>query len=118
MPSDVHDQVKQIMLDHRGASNAISAREIDEELDLDNVGSFPNTRSVLRDLIKDEKMPIASIPGSEGGYFIVENEAELESYISSLDSRILKIADRKSYITQAAEEWQDEIDFSDDSDLL
>lgn len=111
----VKAQVKEIILDHRGRDNQISSREIDEQVDIDSVGSFPNTRAVVRDLILEDQIPIVS---GGNGYFVIETEDELQNYIDSLEGRMLSIADRKYGVRRAAQAWDGEIELSDDLDLL
>lgn len=111
----VKEQVKEIILDHRGRDNPISSRDINEQLNLDNVGSFPNTREVIRELILEEQIPIAA---GGNGYYVIETEDELQHYIDSLEGRMLSIADRKYGVRRAAQAWDGEIEPSDDIDLL
>lgn len=117
MPSDeeIKDEVEAILRNHTGADNPISSREIDDELGLDSVGSFPNTRAVIRELLLEDQIPIAS---SSNGYYIIETEDELAEYIESLESRMLSIADRKYGIRRAAIGWDGDIESSEDADLL
>ncbi|NHN59805.1 MULTISPECIES: hypothetical protein [Halorussus] len=49
---------------------------------------------------------------------MIETEDELKEYIDSLESRMLSIADRKYGIRQAAQDWDGEIESSEDADLL
>ncbi|WP_276255612.1 hypothetical protein [Halomontanus rarus] len=109
------ERVKEIILKHKGFDNAISSREINEEIDVDNVGSFPGTRQIIRTLIIDEEIPIAS---SGNGYYVVETEEELAEYLESLEGRMLSIADRKWAIQRAAVNWEEDIESSEDRDLL
>jgi hypothetical protein len=106
------ERVKELLLAHRGADNPITSREINDEIDEDTVGSFPETRMLVRDIIVEDGIPIAS---SNDGYYVVETEQELFEYIDNLDSRILSIADRKAAVLSAADDWSDRIDTSDDA---
>lgn len=112
---DVKSAVKEILLEHRGSSNPISSREISERFGLDDIGSFPNTRAVIRKLVMEEKLPVAS--GSQG-YYIIETEDELADYLETLEGRMLAIADRKYGVRRAAQDWDGDIEPSDDADIL
>lgn len=112
---DAKEEVKDIILDHRGSDNQISSREINEEIGVDDIGSFPNTRAIIRELILEDNIPIAS---GGNGYFVIETEDELKEYIDSLESRMLSIADRKYGIRRAAQDWDENIESSEDADLL
>jgi len=41
------------------------------------------------------------------GYLVIETEDKLEDHIETLDSRILKTAERKALVTRAAAQWHD-----------
>lgn len=108
------EQVKAILEEHTGEDNKITAREIDDELDLDSVGSFPNTRAAIRELLFEHQIPII---GTTQGYYIAESQEQVDEYIESLEGRIMEITERKFAITRAAENWEPELPESD-SDLL
>lgn len=94
--------VKDLLLAHRGQENPISAREINEVIEVDTVGSFPRTRELVRELLFEEKIPVA---GGNAGYYVVETKAELTAYLENLDSRMGKIAERRYAIRRAAQGW-------------
>lgn len=106
--------VKDMLLAHRGQDNPISSREINEVIEVDTVGSFPRTRALVRKVLFEDGIPIAS---GNNGYYVIETEAELTAYIENLDSRIGNIAERRYAIRQAAQSW-DESNPADDTDLL
>lgn len=109
------ERVKEMLLNHRGSDDPITSREINEEISEDTVGSFPNTRSIIRDIMVEDEIPIA---GSSQGYYVIETEEELSEYVDNLDQRVLNITERKTYVLRAANEWEDQIETSDDEDLL
>ncbi|WP_049899211.1 hypothetical protein [Halococcus agarilyticus] len=112
---EVKAEVRNLILNHQGAANPISSRQINDDIEVDDIGSFPNTRSIVRELIFEEGLPIAS---GSNGYYLIETEAELVGYTESLESRVLNITDRKAAVIRAARGWQGEIEPDDDSDLL
>lgn len=114
MTNSVKQQVKEILLEHRGANNPITSREINEQVELDNVGSFPSTRAVIRSIVLDDQIPIA---GSSQGYYVIENEDELGRYLDNLDKRSINIMERKFAVLRAVESWEEKI-VDEDSDLL
>lgn len=59
--------------------------DIFQQVELDNVGSFPSTQAVIRSIVLDDHIPIA---GSSQGYYVIENENELSRYLDNLDQRI------------------------------
>lgn len=113
--TSVKETVKQILLDHTGSDNPITSREINDIIDVDNIGSFPGTRAVIREIMIEDRIPIA---GSSQGYYVIESEDELADYIENLESRILRMTERQWAIKRAAREWDGDIELSDDEDLL
>lgn len=115
VPDDLKEQVKEILLEHRGKDNSITAREINDQIDVDNVGSFPGTRMIIRELCIEDGIPIA---GYNKGYFVIESETELQDYLDNLESRMLGMSERRYEVKRAAGEWDDEIETDEDLDLL
>ncbi|CQH63991.1 uncharacterized protein HHUB_4246 (plasmid) [Halobacterium hubeiense] len=115
MSSDpAREEIKQLILEAKGPSNAISSREINEQVDVDSVGSFPQTREIVRELLM-EGIPIAS---NTNGYYVIESEEQLADYVDTLDSRMTGIAERRYGILRAADQWDGDIEASDDHDVL
>lgn len=108
------ETVKELLMEHRGADNQISSREINEVIEVDSVGSFPRTREIVRTLLFEEEVPIAS---GGNGYYIIEDQDELEEEISSIDRRIGNIAERRVAVRRAAMNWSDEIEGIDVNDI-
>lgn len=102
-------------MDHRGSDDPITAREINEVIQEDSVGSFPGTRQIIREIMIEDQIPIAA--GNQG-YYVIESEEELSEYINNLDERVLSIVGRKQAVLRAANDWEDRIETSDDEDLL
>ena len=109
-----YERVKEILLEHRGADDPVTSREVDEELDMDNIGSFPNTRECIRDIMFQEQIPIV---GGNQGYYVAENEEEIAEAIEGLEGRIMNMTERKMALRQAANEV-DYVDEDDDYDVL
>lgn len=113
--NEQYEQVKRLLLDHRGKGNEISSREINDVVELDSVGSFPQTRKCVRDVMLQEGIPII---GGGNGYYVAETEEEISDYIDTLDSRITNTAERKMLLERAASDWEDEIETDDDYDIF
>lgn len=112
--SDIKDEVRELLLEHRGSDNPITSREINEIVGLDDIGSFPSTRAVIREIVMEDRIPIA---GSSQGYYVIETEDELEDYIENLENRITNIAERRYGVLRAVRDWDEEI-VDEDSDIL
>ena len=102
MSKSPREQVKKLILESRGKENGISSSEIAEALDIKDSEARPNTRGMVRRLISQEKIPIAS--HTHTGYFIPATEEECEEYLDSLRRRAGKIEGRREDFTAALED--------------
>lgn len=110
-----YEQVRKLLLEHKGKGNEIPSRDINDEVGLDSVGSFPQTRECVRDVMLRERIPVI---GGGNGYYVAEKEEEVKDAIETLESRILNTTERKMLLQRAAEEWADDIETDDDLDIL
>lgn len=117
-PPEVREQVREIIDQHHGSENSITSREINNQINVDNVGSFPSTREIVREIVIKDQIPIVSEPGSNGGYYVAETEEEIDIYVKQLDSRIAGITERKVAVQIAANVWDGDIETSEDYDIL
>lgn len=121
------EQVRDILLDHKGKRNAIKSKEIAKQINIDRGPSNVTIRKLITKTLKRFNLPIAGNPGL--GYYLIETSEELRGYLKSLDSRIKSITDRKAkvalfyskYYPDEDLELTGEIfddDFEDDGDTL
>lgn len=116
MKDSARERAKEILLDHVGSDDPISSRELSGMLDDDDeVGSFPKTRFLVREIMMEDQIPIAA---SNNGYYVVETEQELDDYLNQLEQRILGISERKYAVQRAADRWDGDIEPDDDLDIL
>ena len=109
--SSTKETIREIIVKHQGRENAIFASQIAEEAGIDEGDTYSQTRKYLKQLLK-EGIPLASNPGR--GYWVIENQEELDNYIGSLERRARQTDNRKLYVLDAAEEWPD-LDLTDDN---
>ncbi|WP_254538719.1 hypothetical protein [Halomarina litorea] len=109
------ERVLEILQNRVGKDNAITSREINEEIQADNIGSFPSTRAIITDIIKEERVPILA---NTNGYYVAETEGEIEEYLETLENRVMGITERRYAVKRAAKLWEDDIEGNDDSDVL
>jgi len=86
------EQIRDILLAHRGKENAIRARDIANQVGIDRGPSSVTIRRKILETIKTYKIPVAGNPAL--GYFLITNKEELKDYQKSLQSRINKIIER------------------------
>ena len=110
-----YEQAKELLLQHQGKGNEITSRELNERLELDSVGSFPQTRELVRDIMFQERIPVI---GGGNGYYVAETEEEIQNAIQTLTSRITNTAERRMMLIRAAENWSDELETDDELDVL
>lgn len=109
-----YETVKELLLEHQGKGNEISSREINAVVELDNVGSFPQTRKCVKDVMFNERIPII---GGGDGYYVAETEEEVADAVDTLESRIMKTTERKMALQRAAATW-DDLEEDDDHDIV
>ena len=92
LKEDIPWVVEHIMLQHVGKANAIKsaalAQLIGNQAEDD---THQDTRSKIKDCIENSNLPIAACGN---GYYIIDNQAELQEYIESLEKRICGIYGR------------------------
>lgn len=110
-----YEQALEILLQHQGKGNEITSRELNSELNLDTVGSFPQTRTLIRDIMFEERIPII---GGGNGYYVAKTEQEVQDALDTLESRITNTAERRMVLQRAAEDWRDDLETSDDLDVV
>ena len=85
-------KIADILSTHRGKGNEITSARIAEMLGIDEDDTHAQTRALIKRAAEVFGLPLSS---NGKGYFIMTSEAELKSYLSHLDARILGIEDRK-----------------------
>lgn len=112
--ANVDDETKQIvremLLNHWGEDNPITSREINDVIEVDNVGSFPTTRRIVRNRLFEDGLPVAS---GNNGYYLIETQDELEAELESINGRVAKMLQRRREVALAAQDEHDDIDLSD-----
>ena len=86
------EQIRDILLSHRGKENAIKAKDIANQIGIDRGPSSVTIRTKILESIKTFKIPVAGNPAL--GYFLITNKDELKDYQKSLQGRIQKIFER------------------------
>lgn len=89
------EEIKRIILEHKGAANAISAGEISSLLNIPEDDTVSTTRGLITKLILEECVPIGA---SDNEYFYIETKKELGQYIDYLDQKILQTTNRKTKV--------------------
>ena len=89
------EQIKNILLQHKGKANPIPANKISKTLNIPEDDTVPTTRKLITKLILDEGMPIGAYGN---GYFYIETLQELTEYIDFLDQKIEQTTTRKAKV--------------------
>ena len=85
-------EITEILSSHRGKGNEITSACIAKMIGIDEDDTHAQTRALIKQAAEAFNLPLSS---NRNGYFIMTSEAELDSYMSNLDSRIRGIEDRK-----------------------
>ena len=88
------EEIESILLNRKGKKNAITAREIANTVGIHDNDTFVNTRMLIRKLMKIKQLPIGAL--DNGGYFLIENQTELNDYVKMLDRRANGVTTRKA----------------------
>lgn len=95
-------QIKQdlikLMERHKGHNNAISAKELSEQLDI----SSRELRELSGDIVKDGSALMGSSP--DYGFFMIVDEEDYNLAIRHIESRICALAERKRALMRMWEE--------------
>jgi hypothetical protein len=106
--SELRAQVRRVLAGRWGKSEAITSEEISNRLGgVDHLDSTPRTREAIRDLVVVEGMPIGACGD---GYYLIETREELEECLSGLESRAMKILDRRAAINAAVRRHAEQVD--------
>ena len=106
------EDVREVMERHVGRGEAIFSGDVASRVGIEDEATHQRVREVLRELLK-EGMPLASNPGL--GYWVIENQEELDTYVGSLERRARNIETRKNDVLDAADAWEN-LDLVDDYD--
>ena len=99
-------KIRDILLDHRGRSNAIASKRISEAMD------FPmeDTQSVSRHAIwataEEYGLPLISC---NKGYFIAETDEEMATFNANYEKRINGIKKTQKMANDNYKRWKNEI---------
>ena len=102
MAMDQLNRIKEILENHVGKENQISSGDIGPEIGIHENATHVQVRNLIREAIEELKIPVG---GSNRGYCLSKNEAELKQYTDSIDKRIEKMQRRKELIEQAFEDY-------------
>ena len=96
------EMFKNILQEHYGKGNSISAGEIEQLLGYPTEDTHSKGRRLVERCTKKYGMPVS---GDVSGYFIITNENELNEYKLNLQSRVKKINAREQMIEKNFREW-------------
>lgn len=89
----------ELLRGHVGKDEAITAQCISNSLGIwEWNDTYPSTRRLIKQVIEEEKLPVASC---SGGYFVIDRYDEFIECIKGLLSRQQGITDRLNLITEA-----------------
>lgn len=94
--------VRQLLEQHRGKGNEISAGDIERLLGYPRDDTHVKGRKLVKQCAKQFGMPIS---GDASGYFLMTNESELNEYKANLQSRKKKIDEREKIMEINFKGW-------------
>tara|TARA_B100000614_G_C14185462_1_gene343213 strand:+ start:205 stop:537 length:333 start_codon:yes stop_codon:yes gene_type:complete len=84
-----------------GSRNAKTALKLQQELNMDAGHTQEPTRDLIRSAIIEQNIPIGS---TSNGYFLINDESEMDRVIGGLKSRILGLQNRIECLKKG---WRD-----------
>ena len=97
------DDLISILGDGKGHSKY--AYELENTLHMDAGHTQEPTRDLIRDAIVNHEIPVGSTP--QDGYFLIDNEEELDETINSLQQRIEGLQNRINGLRRGWQRRQD-----------
>ena len=99
MPSESQlQEIKEILESHRGKYNSISSGEIGRQIGIDEDATHVQVRGLILQTIERFQLPVA---GGNKGYYLIENQSELDDYLDGIDGRINEMLKRKELVHSA-----------------
>ncbi|MDS0261892.1 ATP-binding protein [Haloarcula sp. S1CR25-12] len=95
---EVKKRIAEILEQHQGSSNTITSREIREQLNHETDEAPSKVRKLISELVLEEELPVAS---NSNGYYLIQDEDELEDYVDKLEKRARGINERKLGVQRA-----------------
>lgn len=87
-----------VLAQHVGSDNAITSRDIQSLLMVNDTESRPETRKLVRSVMRKTNVPIGS---NNGGYYIIATADDLDEYMDRLDETIMGTMKRSNEVFQA-----------------
>ena len=96
------EQIKDILLEHKGKDNPITSNEIAEKINIERGKSSIRIRELITKTMIKYRLPLASV---SKGYYVLNDADDLNRYMISLDGRINEIEGRKARVKVYFEDY-------------
>ncbi len=106
MDEELLAQIQTILQNHRGRRNPISSSQIAQTIGIIEDDTHSATRNLIYQCAQQYRIPLVA---TSNGYFIIENEEELNCYIANLESRVAGIQERIRFIQETWRAQHNEI---------
>ena len=91
------EQIRDILLEHKGKSNKITSAQMAESLGIKENATYAKTRALILESAEKYSIPLAA---NNRGYYIITSDSEYKEYMENLASRQQGIDKRKEIITK------------------
>jgi hypothetical protein len=102
MPDTRLQEIKEILEEHKGKSNQISAGEIGPQIGVEEDATHVQVRGLILQTIEEFGLPVAA---SSRGYYLISSEKELNEYLDGIEGRIEEMKKRKRLVKGAFESY-------------
>ena len=90
------DQIKKIIIEHKGKANAIPANKIAETIGIKEDATMASTRALILEVLHTSDLPIGSC---DHGYYLIQSQKEYDDVVKTLNARIHGIYERITKLT-------------------
>lgn len=98
MKEERTEQIMNILINHKGSQNAITASKIAVLCGMSKTEGHSHVRKKILEIIDEYNLPIGS---NNKGYYIISNIDEYNDYITHLDNRINEMLRREDLLKRS-----------------
>jgi hypothetical protein len=76
----------------------LKSKELAQLLGISDADGHPQTRQIITDVMEQKDLPLGA---SGDGFYVIQDESELNDYLRALDIRVIGTINRKALVTGA-----------------
>lgn len=104
------ERIRDILMEHRGKSNAIASKRISEAMDFPMEDTQAVSRKAIWDTVEEYGLPLISC---NKGYFIAETDEEMKAFNANYEKRISGMRRTQAMANENYRRWKNEVHTED-----